>query len=399
MMAMIPCQTLGGKARQSCCHVPFDVRKVHILFVPGDSTAKKQFLRRARGQGAAQPSRRYPPAAQVDRRKMPAGGRAARWPPARRRGAVRTEDGMFHGGRRAERERVRRHAGAGHGRGGVHRQPPGDALLGRRGGGAGTSHRPPENVAPGAEFSADLQDRGAVLQPWAASGPPLFTRPPGVGQSFGGRRSWTRVNVIGGLHLLERPEAGVKQFVFASTGGALYGRCPRPGGDEGRPAAESPAPAKRPSSYLDVYRQNFSLSYTVLRYANVYGPGRILSAGGRGGHLRPRLLRGEPVTLFARKSGDDGCVRDYNVRGRRGGRQPAGGRGGLDSAFNVGPAWATTRQCWRPSRRHWAKASRARAARRRSGAQRRGSAAAGRLAPAVSFDEGIRRGGVVSGRL
>ena len=45
--------------------------------------------------------------------------------------------------------------------------------------------------------------------------------------------------------------------------------------DEGRPLQpKSPYGAGKAAFelYLDVYRQNFGLSYTVLRYANVYGP-------------------------------------------------------------------------------------------------------------------------------
>ena len=60
MMAMIPCQTLGGKTRQAG-HVPFVVRKFIILFVPGDSTAKSGSFPAGGGPGAASVGR-YPPA-------------------------------------------------------------------------------------------------------------------------------------------------------------------------------------------------------------------------------------------------------------------------------------------------------------------------------------------------
>ncbi|MFS8582639.1 MAG: NAD-dependent epimerase/dehydratase family protein, partial [Limnochordales bacterium] len=179
-----------------------------------------------------------------------------------------------------------------------------------------------ENVAPGAEFfEADLRDRDAVLQAVGRFRPThIFHQAAqaSVKVSVDDPLLDAHVNVIGGLHLLEAArEAGVKRFVFASTGGALYGEVPDGrAADEGRPLQpKSPYGAGKAAFelYLDVYRQNFGLSYTVLRYANVYGPRQDpFGEAGVVAIFTSRLLRGEPVTLFARKNpGDDGCVRDY----------------------------------------------------------------------------------------
>ena len=90
------------------------------------------------------------------------------------------------------------------------------------------------------------------------------------------------VNIIGVLNLLENCKAsGVMKFIFASTGGAIYGE-PRLRGEQDYFPADENHPV-RPLSpygitklatekYLFYYEQIFNLPYIVLRYANVYGP-------------------------------------------------------------------------------------------------------------------------------
>lgn len=126
------------------------------------------------------------------------------------------------------------------------------------------------------------------------------------------------VNLLGGLNLLEACRKwGVEKLVFASTGGAIYGEVP-----EGERAEETWPP--RPKSpyaaskaafehYLSAYGQNYGLKWAALRYANVYGPRQ--DPHGEAGVVAifaERVLKGEPVTLYARRTpGDEGCVRDY----------------------------------------------------------------------------------------
>ncbi|GAA6755923.1 NAD-dependent epimerase/dehydratase family protein [Thermus thalpophilus] len=126
------------------------------------------------------------------------------------------------------------------------------------------------------------------------------------------------VNLLGGLNLLEACRKwGVEKLVFASTGGAIYGEVP-----EGEAAEETWPP--RPKSpyaaskaafehYLSAYGQNYGLKWVALRYGNVYGPRQ--DPHGEAGVVAifaKRVLKGEPVTLYARKTpGDEGCVRDY----------------------------------------------------------------------------------------
>ena len=126
------------------------------------------------------------------------------------------------------------------------------------------------------------------------------------------------VNITGTLNLLLACAANkVGRVVFASTGGAIYGEVP-----EGRRAAVGalPAPASpyaaskmAAESYLEVFRQQRGIDYTVLRYANVYGPRQ--DPHGEAGVVAvfaSRLLGGASIQINARRAiGDEGCVRDY----------------------------------------------------------------------------------------
>ena len=84
------------------------------------------------------------------------------------------------------------------------------------------------------------------------------------------------VNVIGGLNLLQNcVEYGVKKFIFASTGGAIYGEQDYFPADEKhplRPLSPYGITKLTTEKYLYFYHQTYQLNYTVLRYANVYGP-------------------------------------------------------------------------------------------------------------------------------
>jgi UDP-glucose 4-epimerase len=121
-----------------------------------------------------------------------------------------------------------------------------------------------------------------------------------------------RVNVLGGLALVAAcRKAGVKRFVFASSGGTVYGE------QEVYPCDESHP--KRPTSpygvskyafelYLEAFGAAGDLEPVILRYANVYGP-RQWPKGEAGivAILAEHLLAGERPRIF----GDGEQTRDY----------------------------------------------------------------------------------------
>jgi UDP-glucose 4-epimerase len=85
-----------------------------------------------------------------------------------------------------------------------------------------------------------------------------------------------RVNILGSLNLLQAAVAtGVKKFVFASTGGAIYGeQLAFPADETHQTCPMSPYGIAKLAveKYLAFYEEVYGLPYTALRYANVYGP-------------------------------------------------------------------------------------------------------------------------------
>lgn len=86
-----------------------------------------------------------------------------------------------------------------------------------------------------------------------------------------------RINIIGSLNLLELcVKYKVEKFIFASSGGTIYGEC------KGKPAPkenssyspESPYGCAKLSVeyYMNYYNKVYGLKTISLRYANVYGP-------------------------------------------------------------------------------------------------------------------------------
>jgi len=83
-------------------------------------------------------------------------------------------------------------------------------------------------------------------------------------------------NILGSLNLLENcVRAGVRKFVYVSTGGALYGEPEYLPCDEVHPIRPlSPYGVSKHTveHYLYLFRHIHGLNYTTLRLANVYGP-------------------------------------------------------------------------------------------------------------------------------
>ena len=83
-------------------------------------------------------------------------------------------------------------------------------------------------------------------------------------------------NILGALRLLQAcTRHGVRKFVYASTGGALYGEGRQLPATEAHPVnPESPYGVSKHTleHYLYLWRLLHGLDYTVLRYPNVYGP-------------------------------------------------------------------------------------------------------------------------------
>ncbi len=121
------------------------------------------------------------------------------------------------------------------------------------------------------------------------------------------------VNVGGSLNLIAAVHASGRKtrFLFASTGGAVYGDFVTPPNVETYAKdPESPYGIAKFSTelYLAYYARVHGLDYVALRFANVYGPRQ--DPHGEAGVVAifcQRIIDGVPLTVF----GDGGQTRDY----------------------------------------------------------------------------------------
>lgn len=84
-----------------------------------------------------------------------------------------------------------------------------------------------------------------------------------------------QVNVVGTVNVLEAARVAGARVLFASSGGALYGRdAPIPSREEVLPLPESPYGIGKycAEQYLGLYNRLHGTRHSVLRLANVYGP-------------------------------------------------------------------------------------------------------------------------------
>jgi len=137
----------------------------------------------------------------------------------------------------------------------------------------------PEHVNPKARLypvdirSAELADVFAAEKPDVVS---HHAARANVRESMVEPLLYADVNVLGSLQLLEQSRKyAVAKFIYISTGGAVYGEPEYLPADESHPIQPlDPYGVSKASfeHYLPLYRASYGLSFTVLRYANVYGP-------------------------------------------------------------------------------------------------------------------------------
>ncbi|MCH7515783.1 MAG: NAD-dependent epimerase/dehydratase family protein, partial [Bacteroidetes bacterium] len=119
-------------------------------------------------------------------------------------------------------------------------------------------------------------------------------------------------NILGTINLLQHSvKFGVKKFLFSSTGGAVYGEQEYFPADENHPTHPvSPYGITKlcVEKYLFYYGGEYNLNYTVLRYANIYGPRQ--NPFGEAGVVAifcTKLLKGEQPII----NGTGKQTRDY----------------------------------------------------------------------------------------
>ncbi|MFO0977099.1 MAG: SDR family NAD(P)-dependent oxidoreductase [Planctomycetaceae bacterium] len=213
-----------------------------------------------------------------------------------------------------------------------------------------------ENVPANATFfQADIRNRDAVLDAFRSFKPECVSHQAAqasVSVSVREPQRDAEINIIGSINVMEAcVEVKARHMVFASTGGAIYGEVP-----DGTRASISTTPVPLSpyacskfavEKYLECFRKEHGLNYTVLRYANVYGPRQ--DPHGEAGVVAifcNRMLVNESVRVFAKKTvGDAGCIRDYVYIDDVAGANIAAMEGRIpDRILNIGTGRETTTQ-------------------------------------------------------
>lgn len=123
-------------------------------------------------------------------------------------------------------------------------------------------------------------------------------------------------NIKGTIRLLGlSKKRNIKKFIFASTGGAIYGDADTvPTNEDYNPEPASPYAISKfaGEKYIKFYHRQYGLKYTILRYSNVYGPRQIPHGeAGVVSIFTEKLLAGEHPTLYHYPDEERGMVRDY----------------------------------------------------------------------------------------
>src|SRR6266516_5517626 len=153
------------------------------------------------------------------------------------------------------------------------------------------------------------------------------------------------VNVLGGLNLLRLSAAhGVKKFIYISSGGAMYGEpdprdLPVTETAPVRPLSPYGASKQALEAWLGVFQRTFGLDFTVLRYANIYGPRQgIREEGAVVAVFATRMAADQPVTIH----GTGQQTRDFVYVGDCVTANVAALERGSGRAFNIGTGRETS---------------------------------------------------------
>jgi UDP-glucose 4-epimerase len=147
-------------------------------------------------------------------------------------------------------------------------------------------------------------------------------------------------NVLGTLNVLEAARAHEAQVILASTGGAIYGECDGPAGEDAPRLPLSPYGTSKLAGeeYLATWNRLYGARHVALRLGNVYGPRQ--DPHGEAGVVAiflSRIRDGQEATIY----GDGSQTRDY-VFSRDVARAFVGAVGAEGGVFNVGTGEETS---------------------------------------------------------
>jgi UDP-glucose 4-epimerase len=163
------------------------------------------------------------------------------------------------------------------------------------------------NLNPGiaAFYELDIQDTAGIEAVFATHQPEAVSHQAAlanVRESMDEPLRYAATNLLGSIVLLEAARRhGCQHFVYASTGGAVYGEpqfLPVTEDHPVNPLDPYGASKHAVEHYLFLYRHNYGLTYTILRYPNVYGPRQDpYGEAGVVAIFAAAMLAGRPVTI------------------------------------------------------------------------------------------------------
>jgi len=164
-----------------------------------------------------------------------------------------------------------------------------------------------ENINKNAEFEeVDIRDYDALLKVFNRFKPDIVNHHAAqisVVYSMQNPNLDIDINIKGTLNLLELSRVfKIKKFIFASTGGALYGEPIYLPSDETHPILPlAPYGIDKEASehYIRIYANTYKFDFVILRYANVYGPRQDpFGEAGVVAIFTKRMLEGKECFIF-----------------------------------------------------------------------------------------------------
>ena len=203
------------------------------------------------------------------------------------------------------------------------------------------------NLNPQARFfEADMRDKArvdAVFTEFAPDAVSHHAAQISVPDSVADPAFDAGSNIVGGLNVWRAArDNGARRFIFASSGGAIYGDAQNlPVAEDQIAAPLSPYGLSKQvfEMYLAQLRAGSAMVPVILRYANVYGPRQ--GARGEAGVVSVftrRLLGGKQCTIF----GDGSMTRDYVFVGDVVRANRLALERGDDGVFNIATSTQTT---------------------------------------------------------
>lgn len=172
-----------------------------------------------------------------------------------------------------------------------------------------------ENIPVGAQFIAVNVGHHSIQELIREIAPHVINHHAAqidIRQSVANPRLDIEANILGTLNLLEAGiKAKIERFIFASSGGAVYGEQETFPADERHPTEPvSPYGIDKLAAekYVQYYARQYGFAPVMFRYANVYGPRQ--DPGGEAGVVAifaNKLLANQRCTIY----GDGRQTRDY----------------------------------------------------------------------------------------